>query len=217
MEKEHYINLLESKLWDRVDAFYGTDDKVPAPYVTRVNINSDDWVQYTVDNFELAQQKWEKPKEHYGKEENLIANINNKLGRNEHNSHELNYGINGNTNDELVELLGEENIDKMGIQQDGVLIRLIVNMPGHGVAWHHDAANSYFRKFPEYQGTLDDLTRLWFSVVPGVNGHVFQIGSSMLYNWQAGDVWHIPWGVPHGSINFGYNIKYTVSLTGRLK
>jgi hypothetical protein len=217
MEKQHYINLLDTKPWERIEEYYGELDQVPAPYVTKIDIDSRAWVQYTIDNFELAQQKWEKPKEHYGGDENLIASINNQLGRNEHNSHELNYGINGNTNEELVEMLGAENIERLGIQPEGILIRLIVNMPGHGVAWHHDAANSYFNKFPDFDGTLDDLVRLWFSVVPGENGHVFQIGSSMLYNWQVGDVWNIPWGVPHGSINFGYKIKYTVSLTGRKK
>jgi len=217
MEKQHYINLLDTKPWERIEEYYGELDQVPAPKVTKIDIDSSAWVQYTVDNFDLAQQKWEKPKEHYGGNENLIASINNQLGRNEHNSHELNYGINGNTNQELVTMLGAENIERLGIQPEGILIRLIVNMPGHGVAWHHDAANSYFNKFPDFDGTLDDLVRLWFSVVPGENGHVFQIGSSMLYNWQAGDVWNIPWGVPHGSINFGYKIKYTVSLTGRKK
>ena len=215
MEKQQYVDLLSDAPWDRIDDFYGNKDQVSAPYITKIDIDSDAWTQYTVDNFDLAQQKWEKPKEHYGAEENLIANINNELGRNEHNSFELNYGINGNTNQELVNMLGADNIERMGIEQEGVLIRLIVNFPGHGVAWHHDAANSYFNMYPDYKGTLDGLTRLWFSVVPWYNGHVFQIGSSMLHNWSAGDVWHIPWGTPHGSINFGYNIKYTVSLTGR--
>jgi hypothetical protein len=216
MEKQQYINLLSDAPWDRIDEYYGDKDRVPASYITKIDIDSDAWTQYTVDRFDLAQQKWEYPKEHYSAEENKIADINNQVGRNEHNSFELNYGVNGNTNQELVAMLGEENIERMGIEPEGILIRLIVNMPGHGVAWHHDAASSYFTKiYPDYTGTLDDLTRLWFSVVPWYNGHVFQIGSSMLHNWNAGDVWHIPWGVPHGSINFGYNIKYTVSLTGR--
>ena len=215
MEKQQYINLLTEAPWNHIDDFYKDKNSLSAPYITKIDIDSDAWIQYTVDNFDLAQQKWEKPKKHYAEEEKIIASVNNKLGRNEHNSFELNYGINGNTNQELVTMLGAENIERMGIDPDGILIRLIVNMPGHGVAWHHDAANSYFRKFPEYTGTLNDLTRLWFSAVPWHNGHVFQIGSSMLHNWSAGDVWQIPWGVPHGSINFGYHIKYTVSLTGR--
>ena len=217
MEKQEYIDLLESKPWEIIDNVYGEKTLQKPTYVTKLNINSDDWIQFTVDNFELAQQKAEQEKAHYNEVENLIVRQNNKLGRNAGNSFELNFGINGDTNEKLVKLLGEENIDRMGIEQEGVLVRLIVNTPGHGVSWHHDAANSYFTKFPDYEGTLDGLARLWFSVVPWYNGHVFQIGSSMLYGWQAGDVWQIPWDVPHGSSNFGYNIKYTVSLTGRLK
>ena len=91
MEKQQYVDLLLDAPWDRIDNFYGNKDQVSAPYITKIDIDSDAWTQYTVDNFDLAQQKWEKPKEHYGAEENLIANINNELGRNEHNSFELNY------------------------------------------------------------------------------------------------------------------------------
>ena len=152
---------------------------MPAPYVTKLDINPDEWVQYTVDHFDTARQEWEKPLEHYNKEESLIASLNNKLGRNEHNSFELNYGLVEQDNLNLIELLGPENIDKLGIEHEGILVRLIVNMPGHGVAWHHDAANSYFKKFPGFATSLDEITRLWFSVVPWCNGHWFQIGSSM--------------------------------------
>ncbi len=216
MDKQQYIELLSDAPWNQVDEFYGDKDKIPATYVTKIDIDSDAWIRFSVDNFDLAQQMWEKPKEHYGAKENNIADINNQVGRNEHNSFELNYGVNGDTNNKLISLLGKDNIQRLGIQEEGILVRLIVNMPGNGVAWHHDAAGRYFTKmYPDYEGTLDDLTRLWFSAVPWSNGHVFQVGSSMLHNWSAGDVWHIPWGVPHGSINFGYNIKYTVSLTGR--
>jgi len=215
MEKQQYLELLESKLWDEMDDYYGDLDKEPAPYITKLDINPEDWVQFTIDNFDSARQEWEKPLAHYNAEESRIASINNKLGRNEHNSFELNYGLQTETNNKLIEMLGWDNIDRMGIEREGILVRLIVNTPGHGVAWHHDAANSYFKKFPGFASGLDEITRLWFSVVPWCNGHVFQIGSSMLYNWRPGDVWNIPWGVPHGSINFGYNIKYTVSLTGK--
>lgn len=215
MEKQHYINLLDTKPWDRIDEYYGDLDKVPAPYVTKLDIKPDDWVQYTVNHFDTARQEYERPLEHYSENENLIARINQEVGRNEHNSFELNYGLQEQDNQNLIAMLGSENIDKLGIEHEGILIRLIVNMPGHGVAWHHDAANSYFKKFPHIASSLDEITRLWFPVVPWYNGHVFQIGSSMLHNWSAGDVWNIPWGVPHGSINFGYNVKYTVSLTGK--
>ena len=135
------------------------------------------------------------------------------MGRNSGNTQELNFGLNSNTNDLLCDMLGNDNIKKMGLQREGLLLRLIVNTPGHGIAWHEDGASSYRKKFPHLVG---DIKRLWFPVIDWEDGHVFQIGSEVLSKWKSGNVWHIPWGVPHGSSNFGYTIKYTVSVTGVL-
>jgi len=217
MDKQEYLDLLNSKPWEIIENIYGEKTLQKPTYITKLDINSEDWIQFTVDNFELAQQKAEQERPHYTELANLIARQNNKLGRNAGNSFELNFGMNGNTNETLVTLLGNENINRLGIKQEGILVRLIVNTPGHGASWHHDSADSYLTKFPECEGKIEELVRFWFSVVPWYNGHVFQVGSSMLYGWQAGDAWQIPWKVPHASSNFGYNLKYTVSLTGRLK
>lgn len=218
MEKHEYKKLINEKLWEQIDNFYGDFDKKAAPYIAKIDLPAPEkWIQFTVDRFDTARQSHETTLPHYGPDENLIATLNSNLGRNEHNSFELNYGLNDEDNQQLVELIGYDNIDKMGLEREGLLVRLIVNTPGHGVAWHHDAANSYFIKFPGFAKDLSQLARLWFSVVPWQNGQVFQIGSSILHGWEAGDVWQIPWGVPHASSNFGYHMKYTVSLTGKLK
>ena len=214
MKKEEYVNILEERLWERVDDYFGDKNNVQVAKINHVNIDPQEWIQFSVDNFDLAQQNHEKPKEHYIEEMNWLSIVNNKLGRNEHNSFELKYGMNGDTNEQLIAMLGEENIDRLGIEQDYILIRLLVNMPGNGVPWHEDAAESYLRRFPQVRG-LDECVRLWFPVIDWKNGHAFQIGNSVLTHWQAGDVWNIPWGVPHASTNFGYHCKYTVSLTGK--
>lgn len=216
MEKQDYTNILDERLCDKVDDFFGDKNNVTVSQINHIDISPADWIQFTVDNFDLAQQNFEEPKEHYAEDMSWLSLVNNKLGRNRHNSFELNYGIKGNTNEQLIEMLGWDNIDRLGIERDCILIRLLVNMPGNGVPWHWDAAESYLLRFPEVSG-LDACTRLWFPVVDWCNGHAFQIGNSVLTHWSAGDVWNIPWGVPHASTNFGYNIKYTVSLTGKLR
>ena len=214
MEKQDYINILEERLCDKVDDFFGDKNNVIVSQVNHIDLNPAEWVQFTVDNFDLADQNYEEPKPHYTEENNWLSIVNNKLGRNRHNSFELNYGKQDDTNQKLIALLGEENIDKLGIERDYILLRLLVNMPGNGVPWHEDAAESYLRRFPQVR-SLNECTRLWFPVIDWCNGHAFQIGNSVLTHWSAGDVWNIPWGVPHASSNFGYNIKYTVSLTGK--
>lgn len=216
MEKQDYINILEECLCDKVDDFFGDKNNVIVSQVNHIDLNPADWVQFTVDNFDLADQNYEEPKPHYTEENNWLSIVNNKLGRNRHNSFELNYGKQDDTNQKLIALLGEENIDKLGIEREYILLRLLVNMPGNGVPWHEDAAESYLRRFPQVS-SLNECTRLWFPVIDWCNGHAFQIGNSVLTHWSAGDVWNIPWGVPHASTNFGYNIKYTVSLTGKLR
>src|SRR6056300_973305 len=143
MEKEQYINLLEERLWERVDNYFGDLNKVTVEQINHIDLDVDAWIQFSKDNFELADQNHEEPKAHYVEEMNWLSITNNKLGRNRHNSFELNYGKQGDTNAKLVKLLGEENIDKLGIEQDCILVRLLDNMPGNGVPWHEDAAESY--------------------------------------------------------------------------
>ena len=216
MLKSQYEKLLENQPWQEMETHFNTLPVAKVEPIAQIKIETEDWIRFTVDNFELAQQNYEEPKEHYVEDMAWLSVVNNRLGRNRHNSFELNYGIKGTTNEQLIEMLGWDNIDRLGIERDCILIRLLVNMPGNGVPWHWDAAESYLLRFPEVTG-LNACTRLWFPVVDWCNGHAFQIGNSVLTHWKAGNVWNIPWGVPHASTNFGYNVKYTVSLTGKLR
>ena len=213
MEKTEYLHLIEqSKNISSEMGWYFRELKYHVPKkVCDIDIISNDWIDFTCSHFDLAQHKIEQPREHYDKEANWLATCNQIMGRNSGNTQELNFGLNSNTNDLLVDMLGDANIKKMGLQREGLLLRLIVNTPGHGIAWHEDGASSYRKKFPHLVG---DIKRLWFPVIDWKDGHVFQIGSEVLSKWKSGNVWHIPWGVPHGSSNFGYTIKYTCSVTG---
>ena len=215
MEKTEYLHLIEqSKNISSEMGWYFRELKYHIPKkVCDIDIISNDWINFTCSHFDLAQHKIEQPREHYDKEANWLATCNQIMGRNSGNTQELNFGLNSNTNDLLCDMLGNDNIKKMGLQREGLLLRLIVNTPGHGIAWHEDGASSYRKKFPHLVG---DIKRLWFPVIDWEDGHVFQIGSEVLSKWKSGNVWHIPWGVPHGSSNFGYTIKYTVSVTGVL-
>ena len=212
MLKSDYQSIIQNKPWKEMEEHF---DKLPVAKVepmAHIKINTDDWIKFTVDNFELAQQKWECPKEHYTEDANRWAETNNILGRNEHNTFELNYGMNGDTNKKLKDLLGSENMKILSVDPDSILMRLIVKMPGHGIAWHQDDATSYAKKCGK--ADLAKLKRLWFSVGDWKDGHAFQISKTVLHNWAKGDVYNIPFGVGHASSNFGYAPQYTVSFTG---
>jgi len=214
MEYEHYKKLIETKPWQEVDDHFNSLPVAKVDKITQLDINTEDWIQFTLDHFKDVQQKWEKPKEHYADYSNKLASINNILGRNEHNTHELNYGMNGDTNKALKILLGDENIKRLNVDPDSILIRFIVKMPGHGIAWHYDDAGSYKKKFSQFN--FDRLKRLWFPVQDWKDGHAFQISKTVLTHWKAGDVYEIPFGHGHASSNFGLHPQYTVSFTGVL-
>ena len=222
MLKHEYEKLLKDKPWQEMEDYFKAMPPCEIKPIGQLDINTEDWVQFTLDNFDDVQQKYEIPKDHYGELANKWASINNTLGRNEHNTWELNYGMNGDSNEKLLDLLGDKNLEKMNVIRDTVLIRLIVKFPGHGLAWHQDEAGSYRKKmdldfdenFITNKGTLK---RLWFSVQDWEDGHVMQISKTVLSDVKKGEVYQIPWNVGHASSNFGYKPQMTVSFTGVVK
>ena len=211
MLKEDYKKIVTERPWTPISEHFDNLPITEVNKLTNLDINTEDWIQFTIDNFDQAQQNWEIPKPHYTESAKQWAEINNRLGRNEHNTFELNYGVNGDTNTKLKLLLGSENIQKLKADADTVLIRLLVKMPGHGVAWHYDSNGTYKRLFPDVDHSK--LKRIWFSIQDWHDGHAFQISKTILSHWKKGDVWQIPFGIGHASTNFGYTPQYTVSMT----
>jgi hypothetical protein len=214
MLKEEYVSLLEEKPWQEMEEYFNRLPVAEIKSITTLDINTQDWIQFTVDNFDLAQQKWEVPKEHYSEIANKWATINNKIGRDKHNTFELNFGMNADTNAQLKEILGDKNISKLNADPDSILIRLIVKFPGHGVAWHLDDAKSYAMKFEQKNNA--SIKRLWWSIDEWKDGHAMQISKTMLTHYNKGEVFEIPIGLGHASSNFGYCPQYTVSFTGNI-
>jgi len=212
MLKDEYKKIIDDKPWQEMEDHFDGLPVADVTQITQLDIKTEAWIKFTVHNFELAQQKWESPKKHFTGNEAKWAKVNNALGRNEHNTFELNYGMNGDSNEKLKRLLGTENIKKLKADPDSILMRFIVKMPGHGIAWHHDDAGSYKKKFSNVD--VSKLKRLWFSVQDWKDGHAFQISKTVISNWSKGAVYQIPFGVGHASSNFGYNPQYTVSFTG---
>jgi len=220
--KEDFVNLINSKPWLKMKEDFDSLSPVSVEKICNIDIKPSDWLTFSTDNFELADQNWEEPKSHYSEKASLYASTNNLLGRNRYNSFELNYGLHGETNRLLLDLIGESNIKKMRLRSEFLLARLLIKLPGHGVAWHIDDIANYCKKFGDKLSInrqdktceLGEIKRLWFPVLPWEDGHVFQISKTILANWNAGDVYEIPFGQGHASSNFGYTPQYTVSLTG---
>ena len=211
MLKKEYRNLIENKPWHEMETYFNALKPIEVKCRYKLNIDEEPWIKFTLDNFDLAQQKWEYPKSHFSEYEKKWADVNNSLGRNKENSFELNYGVNGDSNQKLKLLLGNSNLEKLNADPETVLIRLLVKMPGHGVAWHQDANNAYKTMFPNVDHSK--VKRFWFSIQDWKDGHAFQISKTIITHWKAGDVYEIPFGTGHASSNFGYSPQYTVSFT----
>jgi hypothetical protein len=220
MNKKYYTELINDKPWQYISDHFDNLEKFTPTVITTLDVTPKDWIKFSVDYFDDAQQTSEYSKDHYSSFSNKLAKTMNDLGRNEYNSFELNYGVNGKTNKIMCEMLGKENIKKMNLLEDYIFIRLLVSWPGHGTAWHTDDAGSYIKIFSDLKINKDkkcqlgEVVRYWFSPTGWQNGHTFQISESVLWNYKAGEVFQIPFGMGHASANAGYTLKYSVSVTG---
>ena len=62
MQKQDYIDLLKDKPWQEMEDYFDKLPKAEVKKITTLDIDTDKWIQFTIDNFADAQQKWEEPK-----------------------------------------------------------------------------------------------------------------------------------------------------------
>jgi len=60
----------------------------------------------------------------------------------------------------------------------------------------------------------DTITRAIIFLEDWASGHYFEIGTTPIVNWQAGDVVEWTNTVPHLASNMGYTNRYTLQITG---
>ena len=214
MKKLDYAHLLETRPWKEMEDHFNDLPIHAIKSFNKIKINTQDWVDFTVNHFDLAVQKWEEPKPHYSNLGNKWSEINANLGRDKYNSFELSFGMLGDSNEQLKDILGLDNIRALGINPNTVLLKFIVKFPGHGAAWHADYLDSYVTKFPSFDE--NKVRRYWFSIDDWQDGHVFQVSKTVLSHWSKGEVFNIPRYIGHATSNFGYRPMYTVSFTGVL-
>jgi hypothetical protein len=222
MKKEDYTKLINDEPWRWAKEYFdGLDTYVPKK-LAKVDINTDEWMKFSIDYFDQAHQNHEEPRPHFDDFSKKMSTLNVDMGRNAHNSFELNYGVEGETNQKMIDMFGGDNRKLLKLRPDFLFFRLLVKMPGHGVAWHVDHIGRYTEKFKNelqidkktQKCQYGQIVRLWFPITDWDNGHMFQISETVLTNWRPGDVYQIPFGMGHCSANAGYVPQMTVSLTG---
>jgi hypothetical protein len=189
-----------------------------------VSVTEDQFVQYILDNEETCQKKWFHPRDILSPETNIEMALPVGIGLHQGNTFEYNWGLYKNTADEIKQLIGIENLEKIGYYAETVIPRLIVYMPGHGIPWHRDTNDAWRNKFSHLnlnsQTGLCDLgpvKRKLLMVSDWHWGQMLQIDNTVLTHWSSGDVFDIPVGQWHASANQGIKPKITISLTGAVK
>lgn len=112
----------------------------PKPQVSHktVKVEENDFVDYILANEATCQKKWFHPRDILSAESNIEMALPLSVGMHQGNTFEYNWGLYKNTNQEIKEIIGENNLIIMGYDPDTILARLIVYMPGHGIPLHRD-------------------------------------------------------------------------------
>ena len=222
MRKEHYTKLINDKKWKWAKEHFDALNTYVPKKLTKVDVDPEEWIKFSMDYFNDANQNYVGFKPNCDDFTCKLTNLHADLGRNVHNSFGLNYGINGETNQKMIDMFGKNNLGLVNLRPDFLFFNLFVKLPGHGVTWHVDTNGAFIKMFRnELQINNETQTcqhgqikRLWFPVTDWDNGHIFQISETVIANWQPGDVYEIPHGMGHCSSNAGYVPQMTVSLTG---
>ena len=198
----YFKQLLEEKNID-------LKDKIEVPKVCTLDLDFNAILEFAERTRDKATKKWYHPRpflDDYSNKQMINANW---IGYNEHNTQETNWGLEPTHNEELNNLIGTSNFEKLGIDPSMVLVRLLEYKPGNMLPLHSDGMEGFRRIFG-----LENPRRFFVAVSDWDWGHVFQAHDNMISHWHTGDTWEIQPGVWHCSANFGITNKYTFTITG---
>jgi len=226
----------EIDLWDfmdrRPDKLYeewayevGSDltTKHEAKPITRLDINQDDFFKFMQDNRATCQKKYYEARPYHNGRSELTENFPMKVGYNARNTVEYNWGLYGDSNKQIKDLLGDRKVwdEQIGIDYDTALIRLLAYMPGMILPWHVDNLGNWCRNNKHLNPDIDTqmcdlgpIKRYLVAITDWHWGHVIQFQNSYFPNYKSGEVFDLPIPQPHCSANMGMRLKVTCSISG---
>jgi len=184
-------------------------EHMPVEKLCELDIDPKEFEDFVRVHRDEATVKWYHPRPFLNAETNEQAINANWLGYNEHNTTESNWGLDPAHNKILKELVGVRNFEKLGIDPEKSLLRLLEYMPGHSLPLHCDGFEGFKRLYGD-----GEATRFFVAISDWDWGHVFQMHDNMISNWRPGDTYIVPKGVFHASANFGIKPKHTLTITG---
>mgnify|MGYP001456715841 FL=1 len=226
----------EIDLWDfmetRPDKLYeewayevGSDltTKHEAKPITRLDIKEDDFFKFMKENRHTCQKKYYEARPYHNGRSELTENFPMKVGYNARNTVEYNWGLYGDSNQKVKDLLGTRKVweEQIGIDYDSALIRLLAYMPGMILPWHVDNLGNWCRNNKQLNPDIDTqmcdlgpIKRYLVAITDWHWGHVIQFQNSYFPNYKSGEVFDLPIPQPHCSANMGMRMKVTCSISG---
>jgi hypothetical protein len=227
----------EVTLWDFIE------NKLDEPYVqwaedigstltetweakpfARLNLDTQQWIDWMMANQHTCQKKYYEKRPYHGSgASELTLNLPMKIGYNARNTIEYNWGLYGDSNQQIKDMMGDQDVwdNVIGIDKETALVRLLAYMPGQTLPWHHDNLGNWCRNNkhlnPDVDKQMCDLgpiRRHLLAVTDWHWGHVLQVENSYFPNWKAGELYNLPIPRPHCSTNMGMKLKVTCSISG---
>jgi hypothetical protein len=180
-----------------------------APLEMKLDIDHTKFIDWANKNLHKATVKDYKPRPFVPVDSLRQSVMTQHLGYNEHNTTEINWGIEPEDDAELKFILGDEAFKQMGLKKDTCLVRLLRYDPGHCIPIHTDSYNGFKTRFGE-----GNVKRYFVAISPWDWGHFLQVHDNMIHHWEPGYTVEIPNEVFHLSGNCGIAPKYTLTITG---
>jgi hypothetical protein len=194
-----------------------------AKVLTNLDINQQDWLDFMINNKETCQKKAYERRPYHNGVSDLTMDLPMKAGYNHRNTVEYNWGLYGDSNKKIKDMLGSRKVweDTIGIDYDTALCRLLAYLPGNTLPWHDDNLGNWCRDNANLNPNMDTgmcdlgpIKRYLVMITDWHWGHVLQFQNSFFPKWKSGEVYDLPMYQPHCSTNMGIRLKLTCSISG---
>ena len=195
---------------------YGYDINVPFDLKQhcKLDIDPTQWFEFMSDNWINCYCFPYEPRPNLDPVSNDQTTHANRIGYHTGNSIKRDWGKNEPLHDDVFkEFIGKDNFDRMGVDPDTTLVRLLCYQPGNVFPVHWDGFEGWNAKF----GIDKTPTRFSVLINPYSYGQYLQIHDKMITNWSPGDTYVIPEGVLHCSGKGGIVPKVTLTITGLME
>ena len=182
-----------------------------SPLEKKVELDYQRIINWSDENISRAMVKGYRPRPFIPPHSMKEAVIAQSLGYNDHNTTEINWGIEPEDDAELKYMLGSKVFLDLNLNINASMVRLLRYDPGQCLPLHTDSYSAFKKRFGDKK-----TTRYFVAVSPWDWGHFLQVHDNMIHHWEPGYAVEIPNDVFHLSGNCGILPKYSLTITGHV-